>query len=102
MKNSIIKEIIKKEILNILKEEEEVKGEAGQLFTYIKQLDPDNYQKIVTAYNKVKKGEALGTIDNQSLASMLTSMIKSDDESLIINIAKQLNKVQGGGSEKKS
>lgn len=100
MKNSIIKEIIKKEILNILKEEE-VKGEAGQLFTLIKNLDPDNHQKFMTAYNKVKKGEALGTVDNQAFASILTSMIKSADGNLIINIAKQLNKVQGGESEKK-
>lgn len=93
MKNTTLKEIIKEEIFNILKEEEEETTKVtipSALITLIKDLRGNNADTSVlnSALAKIKTGdENLSTTQNKELASTFIALLKNNDTSLLNKFA---------------
>ena len=98
MKKSVLKEIIKKEIFNILKEEEDTPTKVtipAALIQLIKDLgNDDNLPAIQQALAKIKTGdEKLTPIQNKELADTFIALLKNNDISKLnkfASLAKQI------------
>jgi hypothetical protein len=98
MNKLTLKEIIKEEIFNILKEEEEETTKVtipSSLITLIKDLgNDDNLPALNSALAKIKTGkEKLDPIQNKELADTLIALLKNNDPSLLskfVNLTKQI------------
>ena len=100
MKKSVLKEIIKKEIFNILKEEEEEDTPTkvtipSTLIQLIKDLgNDDNLPALQQALAKIKTGEENFTpIQNKELADTFIALLKNTDISKLnkfASLAKQI------------
>jgi len=98
MKKSVLKEIIKKEIFNILKEEEDTPTKVtipASLIQLIKDLgNDDNLPAIQQALAKIKTGdEKLTPIQNKELADTFIALLKNTDISKLnkfASLAKQI------------
>ena len=90
MKKSVLKEIIKKEIFNILKEEDTTKVTIpSTLIQLIKDLgNDDNLPALQQALAKIKTGEEKFTpIQNKELADTLIALLKNNDTSKLNKFA---------------
>ena len=89
MSKLALKEIIKEEIFNILKEEEEETTKVtipSALITLIKDLRGNNVDTSVlnSALAKIKTGdENLSTTQNKELAATFIALLKNNDTSLL-------------------
>ena len=98
MKKSVLKEIIKKEIFNILKEEEDTPTKVtipAALIQLIKDLgNDDNLPALQQALTKIKTGEENFTpIQNKELADTFIALLKNNDISKLnkfASLAKQI------------
>jgi hypothetical protein len=84
MKKSVLKEIIKKEIFNILKEEEDTPTKVtipSTLIQLIKDLgNDDNLPILQQAFAKIKTGEEdLSPPQNKELADTFIALMKNND-----------------------
>lgn len=91
MKNQSLKQLIKEEIKNILKEEE-IEGQAT-LAPLIKQLGVDP-AKFNMTFNLVKQNKTLNSAANKILADVMVALIKSNDDALLQKIFAQLKKIE--------
>jgi len=96
MKNKNLKQLIKEEIKNILREEEEVEGQTT-LVPLIKQLGIDP-AKFNMTFNLVKQNKTLNTAANKILADVMVALIKSNDDILLQKIFAQLKKLESAPS----
>ena len=93
MNKLILKEIIKEEIFNILKEEEEEITKVtipSSLIKLIQDLRGNNADTSVlnSALAKIKTGdENLSTMQNKELAATFIALLKNDDISLLNKFA---------------
>ena len=91
MKKSVLKEIIKKEIFNILKEEEDTTKVTipSTLIQLIKDLgNDDNLQVVQQALAKIKTGDENFTpIQNKELADTFIALLKNTDISKLNKFA---------------
>jgi len=90
MKKSVLKEIIKKEIFNILKEEDTTKVTIpSTLIQLIKDLgNDDNLPALQQALAKVKTGDENFTpIQNKELADTFIALLKNTDISKLNKFA---------------
>jgi hypothetical protein len=92
MKNKNLKQLIKEEIKNILKEEDEIEGQAT-LTPLIKQLGVDP-AKFNMTFNLVKQNKTLNSAANKILADVMVALIKSNDDALLQKIFAQLKKIE--------
>lgn len=98
MKKSVLKEIIKKEIFNILKEEEDTPTKVtipSTLIQLIKDLgNDDNLPALNSALAKIKTGDENFTpLQNKELADTFIALLKNTDLSLLskfANLTKQI------------
>ena len=98
MNKLALKEIIKEEIFNILKEENEETTKVtipSQLIQLIKDLgNDDNLPVVQQALAKIKTGdEKLTTTQNKELADTFIALLKNDDLSKLnkfANLTKQI------------
>ena len=100
MKNTTLKEIIKEEIFNILKEEEEETTKVtipSALITLIKDLRGNNADTSVlnSALAKIKTGDEdkITPPQNKELATTFIALLKNDDLSLLskfVSLTKQI------------
>jgi len=59
------------------------------------QLDPNlNPSVLSTTIGKVRNGSALNMNDNKVLAELMTSMIKTSDDALLVKIFANLKQIQ--------
>ncbi len=91
MKNQSLKQLIKEEIKNILKEEE-IEGQAT-LSPLIKKLGVDP-AKFNMTFNLVKQNKTLNSAANKILADVMVALIKSNDDALLQKIFAQLKKIE--------
>jgi len=92
MNKLALKEIIKEEIFNILKEEDEETTKVtipSTLIQLIKDLgNDDNLQVVQQALAKIKTGDEKFTpIQNKELADTFIALLKNDDISLLNKFA---------------
>ena len=97
MKKSQLKQLIKEEINNILKEEntpEKVQGSAD--FTKVAKslnVNPSEFSGIV---NKIKQGVDVTSNKNYliTLATLVINMIKTNNDTAVQNFANQVKKLE--------
>jgi hypothetical protein len=97
MKKSELKQLIREEINNILKEEtppEKVQGSAD--FTKVAKslnIDPPVLSGIV---NKIKQGENITNNKNYllTLATLVINMIKTNNDAIVQDFANQVKKLE--------
>jgi len=98
MKKSQFKNIIKEQLLNILREEEEKKQTTipAQLKTLIKDLDPNiDVPVLSVALAKIAQGKEnqLNIKENKLLSEIFIALMKNEDTNLgikFLNVFKQI------------
>ena len=93
MKNEQLKKLIKEEIKNILELDPAVKGPASILINLLKTLGIDG-QKFTVAFNSIKQNKELNLQMKTILSDTMIALIKSNDDTLLQNIFRQLKNME--------
>jgi len=93
MKNEQLKKLIKEEIKNILELEPAVKGQIASLTTLLKKLNIDS-QKFTLAFNVIKQNKPITLQTKNILSDTMIALIKSNDDTLLQNIFRQLKNME--------
>jgi len=97
MKKSLLKNLIKEEIINVLKEntpaeKEKVQGSAD--FSKIASGLNIELKDLVGTINYVKQGANLNAKQNKILADLMINLIKTGNDALVQDFANQLKKLE--------
>ena len=93
MENNL-KNIIKKEIKNILLENEPAIKGAANLKPLIDQLPEVDINDFMMAFNNIKANRALSLNHTKAMANAMIGLIKSNDDQLLNKIMTQLKNIE--------